>query len=179
MGWTFQSFGGSGVTRLRQRRTEGKQAGSLNHLAALPPLLPFGLDPDEHFEAACIMGQYPLPTERSPVSDTDLQFAAYLYARENGFLEFMEEKGTGHPARAETAMDTSDGQVAISPNRLHCGRDHQERLGVGGDDQVGRYLLSIWSHCWVGCSRHCSLLQHFPGVIWKHHHPGRGGRGYR
>ena len=79
------------MTRLRQRRTEGKQAGSLNHRAALPPLSPFGLDPDEHFEAACIMGQYPLPTERSPVSDTDLQFAAYLYARENGFLEFMEE----------------------------------------------------------------------------------------
>ena len=95
MGWTSQSFGGSGVTRLRQRHTEGKQAGSLNHRAALPPLLPFGLGPDEHFEAACIMGQYPLPTERSPVSDTDLQFAAYLYAREKDSLSSWRRRALG------------------------------------------------------------------------------------
>ena len=78
--------GGSGVTSLRQRHADGKQAGSLNHRAALPPLLPFGLDPDEHFEAACAVGQYPLPTERSPVVDTDLQFAAYLHAQEKDSL---------------------------------------------------------------------------------------------
>ena len=87
--------GGSGVTRLRQRHTEGKQAGSLNHRAALPPLLPFGLDPDEHFEAACTIGQYPLPTERSPHRPPICSVHA---CQGKGFLEFVEEKGTGHLA---------------------------------------------------------------------------------
>ena len=87
--------GGSGVTRLRQRHTEGKQAGSLNHRAALPPLLPFGLDPDEHFEAACTVGQYPWPTERSPVVDTDLQFAAYMHAREKDSLGSWRRRALG------------------------------------------------------------------------------------
>ena len=87
--------GGSGVTRLRQRHTEGKQAGSLNHRAAQPPLLPFGLDPDEHFEAACTIGQYPLPTERSPVADTDLQFAACMHAREKDSLSSWRRRALG------------------------------------------------------------------------------------
>ena len=87
--------GGSGVTRLRQRHTEGKQARSLNHRAALPPLLPFGLDPDEHFEAACTVGQYPLPLERSPVVDTDLQFAAYMHAQEKDSLGPWRRRALG------------------------------------------------------------------------------------
>lgn len=181
MGWTSQSLGGSGVTRLRQRHTKGKQAGSLNHRAAPPPLLPFGLDPD----TACIVGQYPLPTERSPVADTDLQFAAYLHAREKDSLSSWRRRALGilRELKRRWTPVTGDGQIAISPDNLNCGRDHQERLGVdrfvGGDDPVGRYLLSIWSHCWIACSRRCSLLQHFSGAIRKHHHPGRGGRGYR
>ena len=87
--------GWSGVTRLRQRHNEGKQAGSLYHRAALPPLLPFGLDPDEHFEAACTMGQYPLPTERPPVMDSDLQFAAYMHAQEKDSLGAWRSRALG------------------------------------------------------------------------------------
>lgn len=34
---------------LVQRHAEGQQAGAHSHRAALPPLLPFGLTPDEHF----------------------------------------------------------------------------------------------------------------------------------
>ena len=69
----------SGVTRLRQRHSEGKQAGSLNHRAALPPLLPFGLSPDEHFQASRALGQTSLPTEGRPMLDDDLQFAAQMH----------------------------------------------------------------------------------------------------
>ena len=87
--------GGSGFTRLRQRHSEGKQAGSLSHRAALPPLLPFGLDPDEHFEAACTVGQYPLPTERPPVIDSDLQFAAYMHAQAKNSLDAWRERALG------------------------------------------------------------------------------------
>ena len=41
------------------------------------------------------MGQYPLPTERSPVSDTDLQFAAYLCAREKDSLSSWRRRALG------------------------------------------------------------------------------------
>ena len=57
-----------------------EEAGSLSHKAALPPLLPFGLYPDEHFEAARAVGRYPLPAEHSPILDADLQFAAALHS---------------------------------------------------------------------------------------------------
>ena len=65
---------------MRQRHSEGKQAGSLNHRAALPPLLPFGLSPEEHFQAARALGRNPLPTEGRPMLDDDLQFAAQMHA---------------------------------------------------------------------------------------------------
>ena len=54
---------------------EGKQAGALNQRAALPPLLPFGLDPDQHFASAVPRATFPLPTEQLPVLDDDLCFA--------------------------------------------------------------------------------------------------------
>ena len=43
--------------------------------AAQAPLLSYGLDPDQHFQAALAVGQSPL---QPPVLDLDLQFAAAL-----------------------------------------------------------------------------------------------------
>ena len=81
-----------------QRRTEGKQAGSLNHRAALPPLLPFGLDPDEHFEAACTIGQYPFADGEITCRRHRPPICSVHACQGKGFLEFVEEKGTGHLA---------------------------------------------------------------------------------
>ena len=41
----------SSRTRQRQRNAEGQQVGAISHRAALPPLIPFGLSPDEHPES--------------------------------------------------------------------------------------------------------------------------------
>ena len=66
----------SKIARLRQRHAEGQQAGALSQKAALPPLISFGLEPDEHFSRCLQVGQIPLPTERMPLLDDDLWFAS-------------------------------------------------------------------------------------------------------
>ena len=107
---------------------------------------------DEHFAAACTVGQYPLPTERSLVTDTDL--AAYA-CQGKRFTGLVEKTSTGHVARAEAEMGTSDGAVAILSDRRHCKSNRQEGLGVDGiaigDGAVGRYMLSLWPHYRVAC----------------------------
>ena len=80
---------------LVQRHAEGQQAGAHSHGAALPPLFPFGLPPDEHFQQALHRAQLPLPFEHSPVLDQDLQFAAYLHAKVRGHLRRWRQQAVG------------------------------------------------------------------------------------
>ena len=80
---------------LVQRHAEGQQAGAHSHGAALPPLFPFGLTPDEHFQQALHRAQLPLPFEHSPVLDQDLQFAAYLHAKVRGHLRRWRQQAVG------------------------------------------------------------------------------------
>ena len=62
--------------RQRLRTGEARQQGAFNHKAALPPLLPFDLTVDEHFEQARLIGLQQLPTEKPSILDPDLLFAA-------------------------------------------------------------------------------------------------------
>ena len=57
------------------RTAEGQQVGALRQRAALPPMLAYGLSPDERFQQALHLGQCPLPTEQPAVLDLDLSFA--------------------------------------------------------------------------------------------------------
>ncbi|CAE7261262.1 FCPB [Symbiodinium sp. CCMP2592] len=77
---------------LMQRTAEGQQAGALSGRAALPPLLPFGLSPDEHFERALARGDDPLPTEHPPVLDQDLHFAAAMTVGSLGRLRELRRE---------------------------------------------------------------------------------------
>ena len=80
---------------LVQRHAEGQQARAHSHRAALPPLFPFGLTPDEHFQQALHRAQLPLPFEHAPVLDQDLQFAAYLHAKVRGHLRRWRQQAVG------------------------------------------------------------------------------------
>ena len=82
-------------TLLVQRHAEGQQAGAHSHRAALPPLFPFGLSPDDHFKEACRLAQHPLPFEQAPILDQDLQFAASLHARVRGHLRRWRQRAIG------------------------------------------------------------------------------------
>ena len=88
---------------LAQRTTEGQQAGAVSQRAALPPLLPFGLSPDEHFQQAVNRIGVPKPTERSLKLDLDLEFAAEYTARLRGSLREVRQDCVaapdgGHPS---------------------------------------------------------------------------------
>lgn len=81
--------------RLAQRMTEAQQSGALAHRAALPPLLPFGLDVDEHFRLTRLRAAQPLPTEGASVLDPDLHFAAWQGSRLRGSLRQHRQKAVG------------------------------------------------------------------------------------
>ncbi len=81
--------------RLALRMAEGKQAGALNQKTALPPLLPFGLDPDHHFTLAVDRASQPLPTEALPILDDDLRFAGSCSARWRGDLRAKRKQAIG------------------------------------------------------------------------------------
>ena len=60
------------------RGAEGVQLRAFSHSAALPPLVSFGLSPDQHFKQALEMSERALPTERSVMVDEDLKYAASM-----------------------------------------------------------------------------------------------------
>ena len=74
------------------RTAEGHQVGALNQRAALPPLLSYGLSPDEHFTQAL---HRPLPTELPAVLDLDLVFAADYHAQQRGRLRDLRCTAVG------------------------------------------------------------------------------------
>ena len=82
-------------SRLRQRHADGQQAGALSHKAALPPLLSFGLSPDEHFSQALHWTQYATPLEQPPVLDDDLWFAAHWCRDSQTDLPAMRKSAIG------------------------------------------------------------------------------------
>ena len=67
----------------------------MTHRAALPPLLPFNLDPDEHFHQALQRAQQPLPYEDLPVADLDLEYVADAYAAPRKSLRSWRQHAVG------------------------------------------------------------------------------------
>ena len=55
------------------RGVEGVQLSALSHKATLPPLVSFGLSPDQHFERSMEIARRILPTEESVKVDEDLK----------------------------------------------------------------------------------------------------------
>jgi len=55
------------------RGAEGVQLRAFSHKAALPPLVSFGLSPDQHFEKSLKLAEGALPAERSIMVDEDLK----------------------------------------------------------------------------------------------------------
>ena len=77
--------------RLAQRTAQRQQAATVNQQAALPPLLPFSLTPDEHCQQAVARLCVPVPTEQAPMLDLDLSFAAECTARSRGLLREVRQ----------------------------------------------------------------------------------------
>ena len=81
--------------RQKMRTAEGQQVGAINHRAALAPLLPFHLHPDQHFEQALQLSVQPLPTEGLPVLDDDLRFAASFSSMPGVDLSKLRKRAMG------------------------------------------------------------------------------------
>ena len=85
----------AGSVRQLARIGDGCQVGAMTHKAALPPLLAFNLEPDDHFQQALQRAQRPLPYEDLPVSDMDLEFVADAYASPTKSLRPWRQQAVG------------------------------------------------------------------------------------
>ena len=85
----------AGSVRQLARIGDGCQVGAMTHKAALPPLLVFNLEPDDHFQQAFQRAQRPLPYEDLPVSDMDLEFVADAYASPAKSLRPWRQQAVG------------------------------------------------------------------------------------
>jgi len=103
---------------------DGCQVGAMTHRAALPPLLPFNLDPDEHFHQALQRAQQPLPYEDLPVADLDLEYVAAAYAAPRK-VAFMEAARCGSTARVEKTLGGGDPPFEVF-SRTNSASSHQE-----------------------------------------------------
>ena len=74
------------------RGAEGVQLRAFSHKAALPPLVSFGLSPDQHFEKSMEIAQGILPTEKSVMVDEDLKFAAAMMVDSRGELGRLRDE---------------------------------------------------------------------------------------
>ena len=66
----------SSVERPSFRMALGVQTGAAASSKAAPPLIPFGLGPDGHFQFSSMMQEWGTPFEHDPLCDDDLWFAA-------------------------------------------------------------------------------------------------------
>jgi len=74
------------------RGAEGVQLRAFSHKAALPPLVSFGLSPDEHFVEAIKIVEGVLPAEKTIMMDEDLKFAAAMMVDSgNKIRQFRDE----------------------------------------------------------------------------------------
>lgn len=77
--WPLAPPPGHPGVRQVARIGEGQQIGAISHRAALPPLIAFNLEPEDHFQRALNRAQQPLPFEETPVVDADLRFVASIH----------------------------------------------------------------------------------------------------
>ena len=140
----------------RQRNAEGQQAGALSHKAALPPLLSYGLEPDEHYRPACIHSQAPIPTEQQPLVDDDLWFFAELYATQ--------------PADLPKCRKHSLGVLTELKQRWHSVGEHLRSFQtpavrtVAGARDLGLTALLVVLTSWADVTYPYGLIAGLPAV---------------
>ena len=133
---------------------ENKQ--ELSQKAALPPLLPFGLEPDDHFHRACRRARSPLPTESPPVLDSDLLFAGYCHATWRGDLRTKREAAMGVLRELQSRM-------APITKVLRTHQTQAIRQVTAGRD-LGMLTLLTLLTSWGDTSYPFSLIKGLPAV---------------
>ena len=146
----------SGPVRLAWRMAEGKQAGALSQKAALPPLAPYGLDPDSHFQAALQRALLPVPTEAPPVLDSDLTFAGACHARWRGDLRDKRKKAIG-------ALMELKSRMAAVTQILVSHQPHAIRAVTKGRD-LGLLSLLLLITSWGDTGYPFGLVKGLPAV---------------
>ena len=97
------------------RTAEGQQVSAIAHTAALAPLLPFQLQPGQHFESSLKLSLQPRPTEGLPILDDDLRFAASLSSLPGVDLSELRKPAMGLSAEMKRRWGKMTAHVRSKP----------------------------------------------------------------
>ena len=97
------------------RTAEGQQASAIDHTAALAPLLPFQLQPGQHFESSLKLSLQLRPTEGLPILDDDLRFAASLSSLPGVDLSELRKPAMGLSAEMKRSWGKMTAHVRSKP----------------------------------------------------------------
>jgi len=101
--------------RQKMRTAEGQQVSAIAHTAALAPLLPFQLQPGQHFESSLKLSLRPRPIEGLPILDDDLRFAASLSSLPGVDLSELRKPAMGLSAEMKRRWDKMTAHVRSEP----------------------------------------------------------------
>lgn len=138
------------------------QAGAHSGRAALPPLLSFGLNPDEHFTQTRSRAKLPLPTEGLPLLDLDLQFAAACHATNRGSLRSLRDRAVG------ALRELKRRWAGVSKVLRHHQPDPIRQVTVQRDLGLVSLLVVITS--WADTGYPFGLIQGLPAVGFAPHY---------
>eukprot|EP00435_Cladocopium_sp_Y103_P031497 s1905_g8.t1 len=146
----------AGSVRQLARIGEGQQVGAVAHRAALPPLLPFNLSPDAHFQQALQRAQQPLPFEDLPVVDSDLRFVASMYSTHKASLRALRRRAVG-------AMKELQRRWSGVTTHLRSFQEPEVRV-VTQQRDIGLLALLLVLTSWADTSLPFGLVKGLPAV---------------
>ena len=144
------------TSRLVQRHADGQQAGALNHRAALPSLVSFGLSMDEHFAACQTLLVEPTPLEKLPLFDDDLSFAAWATSGGVRDLQAFRIRAIGLLKELVSRWKSVDAHLRKFPSSAIMRVTSSRNVGVPG------LLMILLS--WGDFSYPHSLIKGLPAV---------------
>ncbi|CAE7363164.1 unnamed protein product, partial [Symbiodinium sp. CCMP2592] len=145
------------------QRAAGQQAGALSQRAALPPLLSFGLSEEDHFCHSLARLHEPVPTEREPILDPDLRFAADFTAANRTSLRSLRQNAIGAVRELKRRWAPVDVALrrfqAPSLRRVTAARD------------IGLVALLVVLFSWPDTALPFALVAGMPAVMrdWRAH----------
>ena len=145
------------------RMSVGTQTGAASSGKAAPPLVPFGLGPDGHFQFASMVQSVGTPFEIEPIVDDDLAFASFTSAASGldirkirtHSLRILEELGRRWGCVTEALVSCQPWEVRMATSGRHIAL-------------IG--LLAIMID-WPDPSLMRDLVLGFPGVGYSKHVP--------
>eukprot|EP00438_Fugacium_kawagutii_P020457 Skav206762 [mRNA] locus=scaffold167:384381:393045:- [translate_table: standard] len=151
------------LERVSTLRSVGDQAGAASSSKAAPPLIPFGVGPDMHFEHALRIKEHGSPFEQFALVDEDLEFAARLSSGEpSGVRKLRDRIGRWFSELGRRWQPVTDHLRSFQPKEVSLVTKSRHLALIG---------LAMILCCWPDPTFMQDIIFGFPAVGFSPHVP--------